>query len=315
MAKTLGIVMDPISRIHINKDTSFAMLLAAQQRGFQLFYLEPGDIYMVQGRVYGQARSLSVQRDPDNWFAFIDSQEIALDELDVVLLRKDPPFDQEYLYLTHLLERAQAHGAWVINDPQAVRSANEKLYTAWFSDLTPPTLVTCDMARIRMFLDRYHDVILKPLDGMGGASIFHLRAGDTNTSVILETMTGHGTRTVMAQTYLPAIADGDKRVLMVNGEPVPYALARIPASGESRGNLAAGGRAEARLLTPRDREIAETVGPVLREQGLLFVGLDIIGDALTEINVTSPTCVQELEKAYDFSITDRFFSIIEDRLK
>ncbi|MDT8405815.1 MAG: glutathione synthase [Methylococcales bacterium] len=311
MTRRIGVVMDPIDRVNTAKDTSYALMLAAQERGMRLVYIEPSDIYMLDGRVYARAQYASVNRNIQQWYSLLSKEVFALDELDVILLRKDPPFDQEYLYLTYLLERAQSHGAWVINDPKAVRSANEKLFTAWFSEFTPPTLVTCDMIRLRAFLETFQSIIVKPLDGMGGASIFHIRLGDTNTNVILETMTQHGRRTVMAQKYLPEIVHGDKRVLVVYGEPMPYALARIPADGESRGNLAAGGRAEARPLTTRDRQIAEQLGPVLRDQGLCFVGLDIIGDYLTEINVTSPTCVQELERAYDYSITDRFFARIE----
>ncbi len=299
----LGIVMDSIARINIKKDTSFALLLEAQAQGFELYYMELNDLFLRNGKAYARTRKLTVQRDNQAWYHFIDEQTLALAELNVILMRKDPPFDQEYIYATYILERAENDGVYVVNKPQSLRDANEKLYTAWFAHCCADTLVTRESARIRDFLAEQKQVILKPLDGMGGASIFYLHEHDRNISVILETMTQHNSRYVMAQTYLPAIIDGDKRILMVNGEPVPYCLARIPQQGEARGNLAAGGRAEARPLTEQDLWIASQVGPTLRAKGLIFVGLDVIGDKLTEINVTSPTCVQELDKAFDLNIS------------
>ncbi|MEQ1486520.1 glutathione synthase [Methyloglobulus sp.] len=311
----LGMVMDPIDRINIKKDTSFAMLLEAQARDWELHYMELGNLYLRNGKAYAKTRTLEVQRDDKQWFRFVAEQDIALDALDVIIMRKDPPFDQEYLYATYLLELAEHAGVYVVNKPQSLRDANEKLFTAWFPQCCTETLVTRDAGRIKDFLNELGEIIVKPLDGMGGASIFHLRGGDPNLSVILETMTQHNTRTVMAQKYLPEIKDGDKRILMVNGEPVPYCLARIPAKGESRGNLAAGGTGEGRPLSDQDRWIANQVGSTLREKGLVFVGLDVIGTTLTEINVTSPTCVQELDKQFGLNISGLLMDHIEAVLK
>jgi glutathione synthase len=310
----LGVVMDPIDKIKITKDTSFAMLLEAQTRQWELFYMELNDLYLRDGRTYARMRSLEVRRDPANWFEFAAERTVPLDSLDVVLMRKDPPFDQEYIYATYLLECAESHGAYVVNKPRSLRDANEKLFTAWFPQCCAPTLVAREAARLREFLREQGEIILKPLDGMGGASIFRVAEGDPNLSVILETMTRHNRRFVMAQRYLPEIIDGDKRILVVDGEAVPYALARIPAAGESRGNLAAGGRAEGRPLTDRDRWIVDQVGPALRERGLVFAGLDVIGEYLTEVNVTSPTCVQELDQWFGLNISARLMDHIEQRL-
>jgi glutathione synthase len=310
----LGMVMDPIDRINIKKDTSFAMLLEAQARGWELHYMELRDLFLLNGRAHARTRRLSVQRDAQSWFQFHAEEEVDLASLDVILMRKDPPFDQEFLYATYVLEQAERAGALVVNKPQSLRDANEKLYTAWFPQCCTETLVSRDSRRVRKFLSQLGDIIVKPLDGMGGASIFRLREGDPNTSVILETMTQRDNRTIMAQQYLPQIKDGDKRILMVDGEPVPYCLARIPAQGESRGNLAAGGSGEGRELSERDRWIAAQVGPVLREKGLLFVGLDVIGDFLTEINVTSPTCVQELDQQFGLNISGILLNAIESKL-
>ena len=311
----LGMVMDPIARINIKKDTSFAMLLEAQARGWDLHYMELGNLYLRNGKPYAKTRTLNVQPDDQQWFRFVAEQDIALDTLDVILMRKDPPFDQEFLYTTYLLELAEHAGVYVVNKPQTLRDANEKLFTAWFPQCCTETLVTRDVSRIKEFLRELGDIIVKPLDGMGGASIFHIKEGDPNLSVILETMTQHNSRSVMAQKYLPEITDGDKRILMVNGDPVPYCLARIPAKGESRGNLAAGGIGEGRPLSEHDRWIANQVGPTLREKGLVFVGLDVIGSTLTEINVTSPTCVQELDKQFGLNISGLLMDHIETALK
>ncbi|MFP1918886.1 glutathione synthase [Lonsdalea quercina] len=311
----LGIVMDPIAAINIKKDTSFAMLLEAQRRGWELHYMEMDDLYLNTGEARATTRKLSVEHNYDGWYQFGDAQDIALHELDVVLMRKDPPFDTEFIYATYILERAEEKGTLIVNKPQSLRDCNEKLFTAWFSDLTPATLVTRRADKLREFHQQHKDVILKPLDGMGGASIFRLKQDDANVSVIIETLTEHGSRYCMAQNYLPAIKDGDKRVLVVDGEPVPYCLARIPQGGETRGNLAAGGRGEARPLSESDWRIARTVAPTLKQKGLIFVGLDIIGDRLTEINVTSPTCVREIEAAFpDISITGMLMDAIERRL-
>ena len=307
--------MDPISKIKIEKDTSFAMLLEAQARGYEIFYMEVSDLYLRDGRAFARMRRVHVQRDSQNWFEFSGESEEALDTLHVLLMRKDPPFDQEFVYTTYLLERAAHQGVLVVNDPRSLRDANEKLFTAWFDECCAPTLVTRKASTIRAFLAEHNEIVLKPLDGMGGASIFRVSTSDPNLSVILETMTAHETKFAMAQRYLPEISQGDKRILMVDGQVVPFALARIPAQGESRGNLAAGGSAEGRPLTDRDRWIASKVGPELKRRGLLFVGLDVIGDFLTEINVTSPTCVQELDRQFGLNICGDLMSAIEKLLQ
>lgn len=314
MTVRLGVVMDRIDKIKIHKDTTLAMLLEAQARGWELSYMELNDLYLRDGRTWARMRTLEVRRDPDGWYRFLDERTAPLDRLDVILMRKDPPFDQEYIYATYLLESAESHGVYVVNKPRSLRDANEKLFTAWFPHCCPPTLVAREADRLREFLHEQGEIILKPLDGMGGASIFRVGEKDPNLSVILETMTRHNRRFVMAQRYLPEITDGDKRILLVDGEAVPYALARIPADGESRGNLAAGGRAEGRTLTDRDRWIAEQVGPSLRERGLVFAGLDVIGDYLTEVNVTSPTCVQELDRLFKLNISGLLMDRIENVL-
>ncbi|EPT7080966.1 glutathione synthase [Cronobacter sakazakii] len=310
----LGIVMDSIANINIKKDSSFAMLLEAQRRGYELHYMEMADLYLDNGEGRARTRLVSVEQNYDKWYEFGTEQDIALADLDVVLMRKDPPFDTEFIYATYILERAEEKGTLIVNKPQSLRDCNEKLFTAWFADLTPHTLVTRNKAQLKAFWEKHGDIILKPLDGMGGASIFRVKEGDPNLSVIAETLTVLGSRYCMAQNYLPAIKDGDKRVLVVDGEPVPYCLARIPQGGETRGNLAAGGRGEPRPLTDSDWEIARRVGPTLKAKGLIFVGLDIIGDKLTEINVTSPTCVREIEAQYPVSITGMLMDAIEKRL-
>ncbi|MCE2595877.1 glutathione synthase [Motilimonas cestriensis] len=314
MTIKLGIVMDPITDIKIHKDSSFAMLLEAQQRGYQLYYLEMSDLYLDNGRAFATTKQLKVQRDPQNWFELAEQETIALSDLDVILMRKDPPFDTEYIYATYMLERAEDEGCLIVNKPQSLRDANEKLFTSWFSEFTPETLVSSDAAKIRAFYAKHQDIILKPLDGMGGASIFRVKPNDPNLAVIIETLTNHGQNYCMAQGFISQISDGDKRILLIDGEPVPYCLARIPAKGETRGNLAAGGRGEARPLTESDWKIARAIGPKLKDKGLIFVGLDVIGDKLTEINVTSPTCIQEIEGAFDVSITGMLMDAIEARL-
>jgi len=310
----IGVIMDPISAIKPIKDTTLALLLEAGRRGWPIHYMEPGDLYLEQGEARARWRLLEVFDSTSDWYRLgRDEHEGALAELDVILMRKDPPFDMEYIYLTYILERAEAAGSLVVNRPSSLRDVSEKVYTAWFPQCCAPSLITRDMARIRDFLAAQGDIVVKPLDGMGGASIFRIQPGDTNTSVILETLTNNGTRSIMAQRYLPEISEGDKRILLIDGEPIPWALARIPAAGESRGNLAAGGRGEGRELSERDRWISAQVGPLMKKRGLLFVGLDVIGDYLTEINVTSPTCVRELDRIYDTNISARLFDAIEAR--
>ena len=315
MTVNLGVIMDPIERINPKKDTTLALLNAAQQRGWKLHYMEMRDLRLRDGQAWANARELSVEMSLDNWFRYLsDPKSIRLESLDVILMRKDPPFDTEYIFSTYILERAELAGSLVVNRPQSLRDANEKLFTAWFPEVCTPTLVTRAHDEIRRFLDEFGDIIVKPLDGMGGSSIFRVKADDSNASVIYETLTSHETRYCMVQKYLPEIVDGDKRILMVDGEPVPYALARIPASGELRGNLAAGGTGRGQPLSDRDREICATVGPSLVERGLIFVGLDVIGDYLTEINVTSPTCVRELNDQFDLDIGGQLMAAIDKRL-
>ena len=310
----LGIVMDPIADINIKKDSSFAMLLEAQRRGYELHYMEMADLYLTNGEARARTRLLSVEQNYDKWYEFGSEQDIDLASLNVVLMRKDPPFDTEFIYATYILERAEEKGTLIVNKPQSLRDCNEKLFTAWFADLTPETLVTRNKAQLKAFWEKHHDIILKPLDGMGGTSIFRVKEGDPNLPVIAETLTELGSRYCMAQNYLPAIKDGDKRVLVVDGEPVPYCLARIPQGGETRGNLAAGGRGEPRPLSDSDWDIARRVAPTLKAKGLIFVGLDILGDRLTEINVTSPTCIREIEAVFPISITGMLMDAIEKRL-
>lgn len=315
MQRTIGIVMDPVARINIKKDSSFAMLLAAQAKGWQILYMEQQDLFLRDGKVFAEMRPLIVFENVDKWFELGDKQTRPITDVEAILMRKDPPFDMEYVYSTYLLEQAQAAGVLIVNDPQSLRDANEKLFTAWFPQCCPPTLVTRQKHLIREFQQTHGDIILKPLDGMGGASIFRINQGDPNFSVIVETLSEHGKQSVMAQKYIPEITEGDKRILLIDGEPVPYALARIPADGETRGNLAAGGRAEGRALTDRDRWICAQVGDKLREKGLIFVGLDVIGDYLTEINVTSPTCIRELDRQFGIDIGGDLMNAIEKRLK
>lgn len=310
----LGIVMDPIDRISFKKDSSLAMLLSAQARGWSLFYMEQQDLYQLTGQARARMRSLQVFDNPEHWFELGDEIDEPLSNLTVILMRKDPPFDNEFVYSTYLLEQAQAAGSLVVNNPQSLRDCNEKLFATLFPQCTPVTLVSRRPDILREFAKQQRDIILKPLDGMGGSSIFRHREDDPNLSVILETLTAHGTQQIMAQQYLPAIKDGDKRILMIDGEPVPYCLARIPATGETRGNLAAGGRGEARPLTDKDRWIAAQVGPELRKRGLLFVGLDVIGEHLTEINVTSPTCIREIDNALNTKIGDQLMDAIARKL-
>jgi glutathione synthase len=310
----LGIVMDPISSINIKKDSSFAMMLEAQKRGYEIHYMEMNDLHLDQGVAIADTKIVSLKEDPNSWYEFKSEQSIELADLDAVLMRKDPPFDTEYIYATYILERAEENGALIVNKPQSLRDCNEKLFTAWFPELTPTTIVTRKADKIKSFQEKHGDVILKPLDGMGGASIFRVKQGDPNVSVIIETLTNHGQNYAMAQTFVPDISNGDKRILVVDGEPIPYCLARIPAKGETRGNLAAGGRGEARPLSETDKKIAMAVAPALKEKGLIFVGLDVIGDKLTEINVTSPTCIREIEAAFDVSITGKLMDAIERRV-
>lgn len=314
MTVKLGVVMDPIADINVKKDTTLAMLLAAQHRGWELYYMEQSDLSLDQGLARATVRRLSVEDNPESWFEVGSPQDIALSDLDVVLMRKDPPFDMDFIYSTYILEAAQREGTLVVNDPRSLRDCNEKLFATQFPQCCPPLIVAASAARLKAFHAEHGDVIFKPLDGMGGASIFRVKAGDPNLSVIIETLTDHGRQQIMAQKFLPEIVDGDKRILMVDGVPAEFGLARIPMSGETRGNLAAGGSGVAMPLTDRERWICSQVAPVLREKGLLFVGLDVIGDYLTEINVTSPTCVRELDRAHQLDIAGDLMEAIASKL-
>ncbi len=314
MTINLGIVMDPIGDININKDSSFAMLLAAQKKQWNIYYVEMPDLFLEQGQAKARVRKLLVKNNKEKWFEFLSDEVMNLGNLDVVLMRTDPPVDSEFIYATHILERAENEGVLVVNRAQSLRDCNEKLYATAFPQCCPEVLVARDQRRLKEFCHKYEDVIYKPLDGMGGASIFRVKKGDSNLSVILETLTSHGTKQIMAQRYLPDIKKGDKRILIIDGEAVPYGLARIPSQGELRGNLAAGGRGEAQPLTDRDLWIVDQIKDDLRARGLLFVGIDVIGDYLTEINVTSPTCIQEIDKAYDTDIAGRLMATIEKHL-
>ncbi len=314
MPIALGVVMDPIGSIKYHKDSTLAMLIAAQSRGWELYYIEMADLLLADNMAQALMRPLKVFADATHWYEAGDARLRPLHHLNVILMRKDPPFDMEYIYATYLLELAERSGALVVNRPQSLRDANEKVFTSWFPQCTPPTLITRQSAQIRNFLAEHHEIILKPLEGMGGASIFKLTAGDPNISVIIETLTGHGNRYAMAQRFIPEISAGDKRILLIDGEPVPYALARIPAKGELRGNLAAGGQGVGVPLSDRDYWICEQVAPTLKEKGLIFVGLDVIGDYLTEINVTSPTCIRELDSQYGLDIGGQLMEAITHRL-
>lgn len=314
MAISLGVVMDPIADIKFYKDTTLALLLAAQERGWDLHYMEQKDLYLLQGEARATMRNLFVADNGDSWFELGLPEDKKLGELDVIIMRKDPPFDNEYIYSTYILEAAQQQGALVVNDPRSLRDCNEKIFATQFPQCCPPVLVSRDMLRLREFHKEYGDVIFKPLDGMGGSRIFRCRQDDPNVGVILETLTEFGAQTIMAQRYIPEISEGDKRILVVDGEPVPYCLARIPAQGETRGNLAAGGTGVAQPLTDQDYWIVQQVAPTLKAKGLLFVGLDVIGNYLTEINVTSPTCAREIDKAYNTGIGSRLIDAIERKL-
>ena len=313
--KTLkvGVVMDPVGSIDYKKDSTLAMLHEAQQRGHQLFYFEQSDMFLSDDKAMGTARQLQVKLDPYNWYKLAEKHDIPLSELDVILMRKDPPFDLDYIFTTYILETAQQAGVLIVNDPRSLRDANEKLFALQFPQCTPPTLVSARIDKLKSFITEYHDVIVKPLEGMGGQSIFRITEQDPNINVILETMTQKPPRLIMAQRFIPEISQGDKRILLIDGIAVPYALARIPGKGETRGNLAAGGRGEGVPLSERDQWICDQVAPRLRDKGLMFVGLDVIGDYLTEINITSPTCIRELDALYNLNISALLFDRIEEK--
>ncbi len=315
MTIKLAVVMDPIKDISFKKDTTLAMLNAAQQRGWELSYIEQSGLYLEDGKAMAIIQDLSVRMDPDDWYTLGSVQRKSLSTVDVILMRKDPPFNREFIYSTYILEQAEREGVLVANKPQALRDFNEKVSATLFPQCCTPVLVTRDKDLLMEFHSTHGDVIFKPLDGMGGTGVFRLKPTDPNVSVIIETLTEYGTRQIMAQTFIPEITSGDKRILMINGESIGYALARLPAKNETRGNLAAGGTAKGVDLSDRDRWICDQVGPMLKENGLLFVGIDVIGDYMTEINVTSPTCVRELDEVFDLDISGQLMDCIDEKLK
>ncbi|NCF14884.1 MAG: glutathione synthase [Gammaproteobacteria bacterium] len=310
----IGIVMDPIRSIAPYKDSSLAMLLEAERRGAEIHYFEQKDLSLVSGKALGQSTLLHVRDDNDDWFDLGDQSQVALGDLDAILMRKDPPFDMEYIYTTYILDRARDEGALVVNAPQALRDMNEKAYTAWFPQCTPPTLITRSMHEMKAFLNEHQRVVAKPLDGMGGRSIFALQQGDKNANVIFETLTNYGTEFAVTQVFVPEINAGDKRILLIDGEAIPCALARIPTGDDHRGNMVAGAVTRGQELSDRDRWICEQVGPALRDAGVLFAGIDVIGDYLTEVNVTSPTGIRELDKQFDLNIAGNMFDAIQAKL-
>jgi glutathione synthase len=313
----LGVVMDPIASIKYAKDSTLAMLLAASARGFELVYMEQSDLSLRDGRAFARMRPLSVRADAAGWFTLGEPKVAALkDAVDVILMRKDPPFDMEYIYTTYMLERAEAEGVLICNRPQGLRDMNEKVYTAWFPQACAPTLITRDMDDMAAFVREHGKAVCKPLHGMGGRSIFVVVADDKNMNVIFETLTNYGQQYAIVQRYIPDIVDtGDSRVLLIDGEPVPYALARIPSASDNRGNLAAGAKGVGRPLNDRDRWLAAQVGPTLAAKGMIFVGLDVIGGYVTEINVTSPTGIRELDKQFGIDIGDMLMAAIERKLR
>lgn len=314
MTKQLGMVMDPIEGINIEKDSSFAMLLEAQYRGWQIHYMQQCDITLRNNTVTANTRRLHVEDNPDRWFRLSKPENSALGNMDIILMRKDPPFDMEFVYTTYLLELAERQGSRVINRPASLRDYNEKLSIAWFPQCCAPTLVGRRHGDFMEFLAIHKRIVVKPLGGMGGESVFVIHEDDNNRNVIIETLTDHGRRFAMAQLYLPEITSGDKRILLINGNPVPYALARIPSISDNRGNLAVGAAAEGVKLTERDYWLCKQIAPTLRDRGLVFVGLDVIGDYITEINVTSPTCIRELDRIYGINIAGILFDFIEKQL-
>ncbi len=311
---SVGVVMDPIENITPKKDSTLAMLLEAERRGAEIHYMLQGDLKLISGEARARSRLLHVQDDLEDWFETGAEQNISLGDLDVILMRKDPPFDMEYVYTSYILERAENAGSVVVNRAQALRDMNEKAYTAWFADCSPATLITRSMREMKAFLEEQQRIAVKPLDGMGGRSVFVVGQGDKNANVIFETLTNHGRCFAMAQEYIPEISEGDKRILLIDGAPIPHALARIPPADDNRGNLVVGAVGEGRDLSEQDLRICSEVGPVLRDRGVIFAGIDVIGDYLTEINITSPTGIRELDNIFDLNIAGDLFDAIEKRL-
>jgi glutathione synthase len=307
----LAVLMDPLATINPKKDSTLAMMLAAQAKGWTIYFLEQSDLFIQDGGVRANFQKLALNESLTDWFEITGEHTDALASMDAVLMRKEPPFDMEFIYSTYLLEMAEKEGVTILNRPGSIRDCNEKLYALQFPQCCPPHLVSRDPAILKAFHAEHKDVIFKPLDGMGGSSIFRVAEGDPNLNVIIETLTDYGKRQTMAQKFIPEIVNGDTRILLINGEPVPFGLARIPAKGETRGNLAAGGTGVTRPLTDRDRWICDQIGPDLKARGLHFVGIDVIGDYLTEINVTCPTCIREISKAHDIDIAGDYIDFIE----
>jgi len=310
----IGIIMDAIENIHVHKDTTFAIMLEAERRNWQIFYMQTKDIWLQDGLAWGEMSEISVRDETEDYYSIHEKYIQPLGELDILFMRKDPPFDINYVYTTYLLEQAQAKGLLIVNNPQSLRDANEKLFTSWFPQCCPKTIVTSNKELILDFVHAEKEIVIKPLGAMGGQAIFRLQPNNPNLNVIIETTTQNENILVMAQRFIPEIKEGDKRILMIDGEPVPYALARIPKTGDFRGNLAAGATYQGRELTDRDLWICEQVGPTLKEKGLIFVGLDVIGDYLTEINVTSPTCARELNRIFHLNICGDLLDAVENKL-
>jgi len=315
VSRRLAVIMDPIESIKPRKDSTLAMLLEAQYRGWTIHYGQSADIWLRDGEAHGRLCQLNVADDPVHWFDPGETTVTPLGDMDVILMRKDPPFDMSYIFATYVLERAEEDGALVVNRPQGLRDANEKAILAWFPTCAPPTLISRSIEEMHAFITEHHKVVVKPLDLMGGQSVFVTDAEDGNHNVILETVAEKGSRYVMVQKYLPEITgSGDKRILLIDGKPVPMALARIPSPGDHRGNMVVGAQTEVRSLTDRDRWLCDQIGPVLRDRGLLFAGIDVIGDFVTEVNVTSPTGIRELERASDLRIAEQIFDAISSKL-
>lgn len=312
----IGVVMDPIASIHPEKDTSLAFMLEAQQRGWEIAYMEMADLFLRDGRAEGRMRWVKIFNDLTGWFEFTGEEYGTLGNLDVILMRKDPPFDIEFVMATYILERAEEEGALVVNNPRSLRDSNEKVFTAWFPQCCPPSLLTRSAGAVKTFLEAHGKIVVKPTNKMGGKSVYVIAKGDPNTNVILEEITGSGQRYIQAQKYIPEIETlGDKRIILIDSIPVDYGIARIPSEGDHRGNLAAGAKARGFELTERDRWICNQIGPVLKERGLLFTGIDVIGDYLTEINVTSPTCIREIDRIYHTHIAAVFFDVLQNLLQ
>ena len=310
----IAFLADPLSTFKIYKDSTFAMMREAARRGHAVYAFEQRDMVLEEGAVTASVTRIHLTGEADEWYRADRPESVSLSSFDAVIERKDPPFDMEYVYGTYLLELAERQGARVFNRPGAIRDHNEKLTIGQFSQYTSPTLVSSDAARLRAFHEKHGDVIFKPLDGMGGAGIFRVKDDGMNLGSVIESLTGNGKHTIMAQKFIPAIKQGDKRVLVIDGKPVPFTLARIPQGNEVRGNLAAGGLGVAQPITAREREIAEAIGPELAARGLLLVGLDVIGDFLTEVNVTSPTCFQEITDQTGFDVAAMFIDAVEQKL-